>query len=73
MMVSDSRKILLRQGALDDNTQANAGRRSITYNGTGNASSSFTNVVFSHNDEFARTVCIASSGRISIKMDGGEC
>ncbi|SFI40897.1 type IV fimbrial biogenesis protein FimT [Collimonas sp. OK307] len=73
VMVGDSRKILLRQGALNDNTRANAGRRSITYNGTGNASSSFTKVVFSHNDEFVRTVCIASSGRVSVKMDGGEC
>ncbi|SDY71654.1 type IV fimbrial biogenesis protein FimT [Collimonas sp. OK242] len=73
VMVGDSRKILLRQGALDDNTRVNAGKRPITYNGTGNASSSFTKVVFSHNDEFARAVCIASSGRVSIKLDGGEC
>lgn len=73
VMVGDSRKILLRQGALDDNTQVNTGRKSITYNGTGNASSSFTSLEFSHNREFARRVCIASSGRVSVKMDGGDC
>ncbi|WP_211467531.1 GspH/FimT family pseudopilin [Collimonas silvisoli] len=73
VMVGDSRQILSRQGALDDNTQASAGRTSITYNGSGNASSSFTNLVFSHNGEFARTVCIANSGRISVRKDGGPC
>ncbi|HWW04038.1 GspH/FimT family pseudopilin [Collimonas sp.] len=73
VMVGDSRQILLRQGALDDNTQASAGRTSITYNGAGNASSSFTRLAFSHNDEFARTVCVANSGRISVKMDSGQC
>lgn len=73
VLVAGSRQILLRQGALDAATKAQAGRTTITYHAGGNASSSFTNVVFSHKDEFARTVCIASSGRINVQSDSSLC
>jgi type IV fimbrial biogenesis protein FimT len=73
VLVADSRQILSRQGALDENVQANAGRTTITYNSGGNASSSFTNLVISHNGEFARRICIANTGRINLKPDASEC
>lgn len=73
VLEADSRQILLRQGALGANTQATAGRATITYHASGNASSSYTNVKFSHKGDFARTVCVASSGRISLKSDSDQC
>lgn len=77
VMVGDTRQILLRQGALDDNTKVKAaGKKTITYityNGTGNASATYANLEFSNNGEYARTVCIASSGRINLKKDRDQC
>ena len=73
VLAADGRQVLRRQGELDANTQAPAGRTTITYNASGNASASFAKVVFSHNGEFARTVCIAASGRIRLKHDSSEC
>ncbi|AIY43047.1 Type IV fimbrial biogenesis protein FimT [Collimonas arenae] len=73
VLVADNRQILLRQGALDSNTQAVSRHVTITYNGTGNASSSFSSLLFSNNGEFARRVCIAATGRIRLKMGGEAC
>lgn len=73
VQAADSRQVLQRQGALDANTLARAGRSTVTYHAGGNASASFTNIVFSHNTEFARTVCIAASGRISLKSGSNLC
>jgi type IV fimbrial biogenesis protein FimT len=73
VLVADNRQILWRQRALDTHTQAPAGRTTITYNGSGNASASFTSLLFSHHDEFARRICIANSGRVTVKSDGSEC
>jgi len=73
VVTADKRQILLRQGALDANTQALAGRTTIAYHAGGNASASFTNVVFSHKGEFSRTVCIASSGRIGLQSVSSLC
>lgn len=73
VLAADDRQVLQRQGALDANTQARAGRSTITYHASGDASGNFTNVVFGHNNEFARTICIAASGRISLKHDSSEC
>lgn len=73
VLVADSGQILSRQGALDDNSQVAATRKTITYHSGGNASSSFAKLAVSHNGEFARTVCISSTGRISVKPDTAEC
>lgn len=72
VLVADGRQILSRQGALDENVQA-TGKTTITYNNGGNASGSFARLLVSHNGEFARTICIAASGRISVKLDSSEC
>ncbi|AEK63222.1 GspH/FimT family pseudopilin [Collimonas fungivorans] len=73
VLAADSRQILLRHGALDEDVQVVAGRTTITYHSGGNTSSSFTKLVVSHNDEFARTICIANTGRISVKPDASKC
>ncbi|MEO6921755.1 MAG: GspH/FimT family pseudopilin [Collimonas sp.] len=73
VLVADNRQILLRQGALDKHTQAASPRATITYNGGGNVGGSFTSLSFSNNGEFARRICIAISGRVSLKMGEGAC
>jgi type IV fimbrial biogenesis protein FimT len=73
VLVADSGQILSRQGALDDSSQVAATRKTITYHSGGNASSSFAKLAVSHNGEFARTVCISITGRISVKPDTAEC
>jgi len=73
VLVAGSGQVLARQEALDDNIQVAATRKTITYNSGGNASNSFARLAVSHNGEFARTVCISSTGRISVKPDTAEC
>jgi len=69
----DGGQVLWRQGSLDEGISIKAAKHSITYDATGNASGAFVKLVFSSNSEYARTVCIASSGRISTKLDSSEC
>nr|WP_164840460.1 GspH/FimT family pseudopilin [Collimonas arenae] len=69
----DRGQVLWRQGTLDNSISVKATKYSITYDATGNASGAFVKLVFSSNSEYTRTVCIASSGRISLKLDSSLC
>ncbi|MFC5475817.1 GspH/FimT family pseudopilin [Paraherbaspirillum soli] len=73
VMEKDTGQVLLRQGALADNTNVKASRSAISYNGAGNVGGTFANLVFSHDGKFIRTVCIGRSGRVNLLIGVGAC